>query len=118
LNLHSVEAQPIVGASADCLLKDLELILLELIQRLGFCQFPQGRSVSGERALTSRDDLCLCLQERRSGFLPASLSLSDGSLVSIEERNSRREADGKEAMSFFVCVSRPDVDVWILLSDF
>ena len=117
LNLHAVEIQTIVSPGANCLLNDLKLRFLELIKGLGLSYLPQGRAVNRERAFTFRDDLRLCLQESRGGFLPASLRLSDGSLISIEERNRRGEADGKETMFLFVRISRPEIDVGILLGD-
>src|ERR1700736_6228585 len=107
-----------VGAGTDRLTRDLHLILLKLAQRFGLSHFLQRSCINRERTFTSGDDLRLPFKERCRGFLAPSLGLSDRSLVSIEKRDGGRGGQRKEAMHFLVGVSRPDVDIGILLGDF
>src|SRR5205807_9139720 len=88
------------------------------LKLVSFWQFLQRCSVQGKSAFASRYDLRLLFQERSARFFASSLGLSDGSLVSVEERKSGRESDYEEAVSFLVCIPRSDLEVRILFGNF
>ena len=85
---------------------------------IGFRELLQARTIARQRRFALRDDSGLSREKSIGGSLSAGLGFSNGTLVTVEDRQSERGGDSKKIVHFLILIAWTDLEIGILLGNF